>query len=201
MNDSLKYKWILALSNNLEFGITLNKSGENLLPFKSKEDMKNFRQLTKNATLVMGRSTWESIKTPLRVTQQRVLYSTIPNLENVFKFCKGRRVYVLTQNEELLKNTNATPEVYVTFEECKEKIKGRNDVFVIGGIETFNLFNDPEEIFLSIIKEDFSIPASSIINLKDYTLKHFPRKELLCRSFHLLQDTNPEYESYYWKKP
>ncbi|WP_212745202.1 dihydrofolate reductase [Escherichia coli] len=52
-------KMIAAVGRNYEIGIA------NELPWRCSTDLKLFKRLTKNATVVMGRKTMESLKRPL----------------------------------------------------------------------------------------------------------------------------------------
>ncbi|MDO2421157.1 dihydrofolate reductase (plasmid) [Klebsiella pneumoniae] len=60
-------KMIAAVGRNYEIGIG------NELPWRCPTDLKLFKQLTKNATVVMGRKTMESLKRPLPERHNLVL--------------------------------------------------------------------------------------------------------------------------------
>ena len=69
-------KMIAAVGRNYEIGIG------NELPWRCPTDLKLFKQLTKNATVVMGRKTMESLKRPLPERHNLVLTRSrgyIPN--------------------------------------------------------------------------------------------------------------------------
>ena len=78
------------------------------LPWHVPEDLKNFKNLTKNNTIIMGRKTWDSL--PIR---------PLPYRRNI----------VLSR-----KNINNV-ECYHSVSNCLEEIKSENHVFVIGGAD------------------------------------------------------------------
>jgi len=91
----------------------IGKDGK--LPWHISEDLKNFKKLTHNSTIVMGRNTWESL--PIRPLPQR-------------------RNIVLSSKEV------ADVECYTSIEECLEKLDndGTEILFVIGGSRVFRNF-------------------------------------------------------------
>lgn len=104
---------IVAISKNLAIG----KDGK--LPWHYPADLKFFKRTTTGNTIVMGRTTWESIGKPL------------PNRLNV----------VLTRSG----NVEDHPDVRVARTvgdvlEIVESVDG--DVFIIGGAHTFEAFAD-----------------------------------------------------------
>ncbi|HGU1358188.1 TPA: dihydrofolate reductase [Escherichia coli] len=69
-------KMIAAVGRNYEIGIA------NELPWRCSTDLKLFKRLTKNATVVMGRKTMESLKRPLPERHNLVLtrsHGFVPN--------------------------------------------------------------------------------------------------------------------------
>ena len=91
----------------------IGKDGK--LPWHISEDLKNFKKLTHNSTIVMGRNTWESL--PIRPLPQR-------------------RNIVLSSKEV------ADVECNTSIEECLEKLDndGTEILFVIGGSRVFRNF-------------------------------------------------------------
>ena len=85
------------------------------LPWHISEDLKNFKSLTINSTIIMGRKTWDSL--PIK---------PLPNRKNI----------ILSRKKQLGDFT------YSSFEECIEKIKKQNltKVFIIGGRSIYKLF-------------------------------------------------------------
>ena len=91
----------------------IGKKGK--LPWYISEDLKNFKKLTSNSTIIMGRKTWESL--PIQ---------PLPNRQNI----------VLSSTKQ--KNV----ETHHSFKECVNKIKNNNidKVFIIGGRSIYKLF-------------------------------------------------------------
>ena len=85
------------------------------LPWHISEDLKNFKSLTFNSTIIMGRKTWDSL--PIK---------PLPKRKNI----------ILSRTKE------STETTYKSFEECIEKIKNQNleKIFVIGGRSVYQLF-------------------------------------------------------------
>jgi len=88
---------------------------EGKLPWYISEDLQNFKKLTFNSTILMGRKTWESL--PVRPLSKR-------------------RNIVLSSKEV------ADIECYTSIEECIEKLynDGTDRLFVIGGSTIFHNF-------------------------------------------------------------
>jgi len=107
----MKIHLIWAQDNNGGIGV----SGQ--LPWYIPEDLKNFKQLTLNSTVIMGRKTWDSL--PIR---------PLPKRTNIVLSSK--------------KQTNAL--TFHTFEECIEKLKQQKieKIFIIGGRSIYKLFFD-----------------------------------------------------------
>ena len=89
----------------------IGKNGE--LPWHIIEDLKNFKLLTKNSTIIMGRKTWDSL--PIK---------PLPERENIV-LSKKKQKGVITYN---------------SFENCLKKLKDINTIFIIGGRSIYKLF-------------------------------------------------------------
>jgi len=91
----------------------IGKDGQ--LPWHISEDLKNFKSLTLNTTVIMGRKTWDSL--PIK---------PLPNRKNII----------------LSKTTTTTETTYKSFEECLDKINNQNldKIFIIGGRSIYQLF-------------------------------------------------------------
>lgn len=80
----------LIYATNLSgcIGISNNAHPAGTLPWfdRQKADMKYFMETTKNSIVIMGRSTWESLKKPLSGRTNIVISSTLPDdpRDNVF---------------------------------------------------------------------------------------------------------------------
>ena len=85
----------------------------NQLPWHIPEDLQNFKKITKNNTIIMGRKTWESLpKKPL------------PNRRNI----------ILTSSK--INNV----ECYNSIKTCLKMIQGEEKVFIVGGASIYKLF-------------------------------------------------------------
>jgi len=102
---------IVAMTDN-EFRVIGNDGG---IPWKLREDMKRFKELTMGHPVIMGRKTHDSI--PIKL--------------------KGRREIVLTRNEKYQPKTGA---VAVTTKERALAWAGREDVWVLGGVSIYEMF-------------------------------------------------------------
>ena len=90
--------------------------GENgKLPWHVSEDLKNFKKITLNSTIIMGRKTWDSL--PIK---------PLPKRENIILSSK--------------KQSSGT--TYHSLEECLTNLKKRktSKVFIIGGRSIYRLF-------------------------------------------------------------
>lgn len=128
MNMRERLHCIIAESKN---GVIGNKGG---LPWKIKEDLKNFRKLTIDSIVIMGRKTYESL--PVKKLDQRI---------NI----------VLSRSGE---NKKIDDELYFcSIDECVkicEKHKKRK-IFVIGGSEIYKRFmNDYKKIYMTKIEKE-----------------------------------------------
>lgn len=125
----MKKIFIAAISENNVIG----KNG--ILPWKSKEEMIVFKQLTMNNPVIMGRKTYDSLKGVL----------------------KGRTNLILSHSaderngKKEVKFFNSFSSVYKFCEK-----KNYEKVFIIGGGEVFKEeINNVDEMFISIMKGNF----------------------------------------------
>ena len=92
--------------------------GENgKLPWHVSEDLKKFKKITTDSTIIMGRKTWDSL--PIR---------PLPERENI----------ILSSSKQSSGTT------YHSLEDCLKNLKKRkkNKVFIIGGRSIYKLFFD-----------------------------------------------------------
>ena len=91
------------------------------LPWHLSEDLQNFKKITLNSTIIMGRKTWESL--------------TIKPLPK-------RRNIVLTSS--IINNV----EHYNEINNCIQKLKNDNinEIFIIGGAQIYKKFFDSADI-------------------------------------------------------
>ncbi len=128
MNMQGRLHCIIAESKNNVIGI----NGD--LPWKIKEDLKNFRKLTIDSIVIMGRKTYESL--PVKKLDQRI---------NI----------VLTRSGE---NKKIDDELYFCdIEECVKICEEHENrkIFVIGGSEIYTIFlNDYKKIYMTKIDKE-----------------------------------------------
>ena len=102
----------------------------NTLPWHIPEDLKNFKKLTMNSPIIMGRKTWKSL--------------TIKPLPN-------RRNIVLSSS--IIKNV----EYYDTIEKCMKKLRndGVKKIFIIGGAQIYDIFFQyADKLHVTLINEN-----------------------------------------------
>ena len=130
---------IVARSNNNVIG------KDNTLIWKLSSDLRRFKDITSNNSVIMGRKTYESIGKPL------------PNRKNV----------VLTTQDI---NINC-----VTVNNIKDSIKEANigEIFVIGGSQIYQQFLNEDlvdKIYLTQIHKDFDGDSYFNFNENDFDL-------------------------------
>ena len=151
-----KIKLIVAMSDNYIIG------NNNKLLWDIKEDMKLFKETTKNSIVVMGRKTYESIGKPLEnrinviLTKDHEFVGTL-NAEDIF-ITNNLRIY------------NSFNQLYKKLNELSEN----DTVFVIGGRQLYKQFLDKsliDEMYISHIynsqKGDVRFP---FINWKQWDI-------------------------------
>ena len=133
----------------------IGKDGK--LPWHISEDLKNFKSITSNNTIIMGRKTWDSL--PIK---------PLPNRRNIV----------------LSKQKQENVETYNSFNDCLETLTNNNldKIFIIGGRSIYELFfhkaNYLHITYINIIKpgvnEFFPIDSKIIKN----QFKKFSEKTL-----------------------
>lgn len=105
---------------NLIFACDLNGAigKDNALLWHIPEDLKFFKLFTTDNTVIMGRKTWESLP---------MYPKGLPNRKNI----------VLSKT--LINTTNSDILIINDLENYLKTIRTRNDIFVIGGAEIYNL--------------------------------------------------------------
>ena len=121
----------------------IGKNGQ--LPWHISEDLKNFKKITSNSTIIMGRKTWDSL--PIK---------PLPNRENIV----------------LSKSLHHNIQTYKSYEECLNELQIKNvkKIFIIGGRSIYKLFyNDAKFLHITNINfidkdinEFFPIPSHQI---------------------------------------
>ena len=104
----------------------IGKDGK--LPWHISEDLKNFKKITNNSTIIMGRKTWDSLP-----------FKPLPNRRNIV----------------LSKTHQNKVETYTSYNDCIAKLKKDNveKIFIIGGRSIYKLFFN-SAIFLHITRID-----------------------------------------------
>ena len=100
------------------------------LPWHISEDLQNFKKLTLNSTIVMGRHTWESL--PIKPLPKR------------------KNIVLTSQYFE-------DAECFSTVEECVEKLdaQGTSILFVIGGSKVYqNFIHQADELHITFIDKN-----------------------------------------------
>ena len=105
----------------------IGKNG--MLPWHISEDLQNFKKLTLDSTILMGRKTWESL--PIKPLSKR-------------------------RNIVLSSKKVADVECYTSIEECIEKLDddGTEKIFVIGGSTVYqNFIHRADELHITQVNE------------------------------------------------
>ena len=120
----------LIWAQDLNGGIGKN----NQLPWHISEDLKNFKKITLDSTIIMGRKTWDSLP-----------FKPLPNRRNI----------VLTSTE--IPNV----EVYNNINDCIKKLEKESalKIFVIGGASIYkHFFNYATHLHITFI----NIPSKDL---------------------------------------
>lgn len=138
---------ILACCRNGGIGIN------NRLPWNIKEELKMFKIITNNGTIIMGYNTWKSLPQKPLINRVNVVLTKCP-----------------IKKEELLQLDVI---VLSSIEEALEKYKN-NQCFYIGGSSIYNYLIENELIttlYISIIHKDYETDTRIDID-KLYSLEH-----------------------------
>ena len=106
----------------------IGKDGK--LPWHISEDLKNFKRLTLNSAIVMGRKTWESLS---------------------IKPLPDRRNIVLTSN------SMPDIETYNSIESCIENLHEGNvqEIYIIGGSQVYrNFIHRADELHITLVDKN-----------------------------------------------
>ena len=125
--------------------VAMSKDGvigkDNKIPWRSKEDMTYFKELTMGSPIIMGRKTWDSFpKKPL----------------------VGRLNIVLTRNEDLIGLAGDQEEGPIFMHDLTSALtmlddQGMQEVFIIGGNTVYDEAirkNLVDRMFINVIKRD-----------------------------------------------
>lgn len=119
------------VASDVNFGIGFKNNLLESIP----EDLQNFKNLTTNKVVIMGRKTWESLpKKPLPNRYNMIITSTPPaeqGINNEFGF------YTLSEVQNYLYQTN-------------------DDVFIIGGGEIYRqLLSYCDKLYLTLLDKEY----------------------------------------------
>ena len=136
---------------NIIVGMTKNRviGKDNSLPWHLPEDLKNFKALTENNTVIMGFKTFASLN-----------FRPLPN----------RRNYILTNNVE---KASIKYKGDVVFENCIDNLVLLpyifEEVYVIGGEQTYKIF-EPfyEKLYVNIIGNSYYCDTFFTVDLEQY---------------------------------
>ncbi|WP_017187152.1 dihydrofolate reductase [Alkalibacillus haloalkaliphilus] len=137
----MKLSLIVAMDDNQVIGLN------NDMPWHLPNDLKYFKKVTSDSTIVMGRKTFESIGRPL------------PNRHNI----------IMTRNDQY---TQEGCSVVRNWEELPPLVEGEEEVFIIGGSELFkDALNQVDYMYITKIHETFDGDTYfPTINWDDWTL-------------------------------
>lgn len=155
-------------------GVIGNKE---LLPWHMPSDLKRFRQITMNHSVVMGRKTFDSIIT-----------------RNGKPLGDGRVSFVFTHNHEEVLTCGGVP--VSSIEEVLEHEDISSEIFVIGGADIYKqLIHDIDRLYITIIQAnilgDTQFPN---IDFTDWKLEEYTPPELV------IKDEYPSFFTVYSRK-
>ncbi len=108
----------------------IGKDGD--LPWRIPEDLKNFKNITNNATIIMGRKTWDSL--PIK---------PLPNRRNI----------VISSMEQ------KDVESYTSIEKCIDLLTNTEkdlDVYIIGGMSIYKFFYEyADTLYITFIDQSY----------------------------------------------
>ena len=102
------------------------------LPWHISEDLKNFKSITNNSIIIMGRKTWDSLP-----------FKPLPNRRNIV----------------FSKNVQFNTETFSNFDDCLNQLNSENieKVFIIGGRSIYKLFYNKADFLhitnVNLVKE------------------------------------------------
>ena len=130
------------------------------LPWYISEDLKNFKKLTLNTTIIMGRKTWDSL--PLKPLPQRI-------------------------NIVLSSTKQDKAKTFHSYDECIHYLNNNNieKVFIIGGRSIYKLFfNDADYLHITNI----NLQESGIDEFFPFSLKNISNEFSKISETYLSQD-------------
>lgn len=138
---------IVAVSKNNVIGL------KNNIPWNCPEDVKRFKNFTKNNTVIMGRKTYEAIGKPL-VDRNNVVIT-----RSLSAFQKVEGIYTANSIQNALDIAS----------------KFKKDIYIIGGEEIYNQAIDLgiiDYFYITII--DAQMHGDAFFDIKNLDSKHIP---------------------------
>ncbi len=124
-----KFSMIAAMSQNRVIG------NNNQLPWHMPADLKYFKRLTLNNTVIMGRKTYESIGKPL------------PNRQNI----------IITSNPDAIKTPENADNFVVVSSLIAAFELAKHPIFIIGGSSLFQeLLNEAHQLYITLIEAEIN---------------------------------------------
>jgi dihydrofolate reductase/thymidylate synthase len=147
---------IIVAFSTKNFGIGY----QNKLPWNISEDLKQFKQVTKNSTVVMGRNTWESIPINKRPLKDRINV-IVSSKDNILK--SENVIIIHPDNLDIA---------------CQEWLKTSN-VFIIGGERLYNKFvGIADYIYATLIEKQFECDVFfPIKRFGEYKIENYSKLE------------------------
>ncbi|MGM0520039.1 MAG: dihydrofolate reductase [Campylobacterota bacterium] len=159
----MKISMIVAYGKNWKIGIN------NQMPWHISEDFKNFKAITSNHHILMGRKTFESIGRPL------------PN----------RTSLVLSRGDFKQEGVETFSDVQEAFNFARAN--GEEELFIIGGANIYeSLFDYVDKMYLSVVDYDGQADAY----LKPIDFSNWDLQEE--RTYEAIKDENGEIKSPAW---
>ena len=158
---------IVAYGKNYELGLNNN------LLWRIPEDLKQFKKLTTNHHILMGRRTFESIGKPLPNRTNLIL------TQNGFDTSKYENTFAVNSFDEAVKIAEEN---------------GENELFIIGGAQIYNKFLDRAGV-LYISEIDYEGEADSYLNPID-----FGNYQLIHNDSYESTETTPKWKFKVWSK-
>ena len=158
------------MAQNINIIVAMNTKNvigvNNQLPWHITEDLKFFKEMTLNKTIIMGRKTFDSINRPLPkreniiITRNKSFFApgvkVVSSLEEAYDISKGKEVFVIGGGEIFTEALNKAVRMYITIIDID--VKNPSVFFPNVDYENWNL-----------VKENIVTSKSGVMcNFKEY---------------------------------